>query len=349
MGCGPSLRTRRVSSMQTLHLGRAETPPRVKPRGAQKKGTRRLRRERSLKMKLPPGYVILFAVDSYTSMLHLKGAVQDAEALGKSLMNLGFEILVKLYNESATVNKIQKNLREICRKLPTRARVVIFFAGHGLRHEETGRTFYCTHNTQQDSLLTTAFDLEYIFTLTDFMPFQQLWIFDFCFSGGGCSSVVRRGQWELNCQEAPSISIMAAGRSGEQVVESRLLDTPLSSPMITPEVSPDSSPAPSPVHAAQGQGQGHFTEKPIPVPKMRRGEGRTKGLFTNCLVRALAKIHTSQRHRGVIKGKQSLAQMFVNIRGDVHQRGRLLGATQMPQLNTVQWYRNKRTDGVFFF
>ena len=140
---------------------------------------------------------------------------------------------------------------------------------------------------------------------------------------------------------------MAAGRSGEQVVESRLLDTPLSSPMITPEVSPDSSPAPSPVHAAQGQG--HFTEKPIPVPKMRRGEGRTKGLFTNCLVRALAKIHTNQRHRGVIKGKQSLAQMFVNIRGDVHQRGRLLGATQMPQLNTVQWYRNKRTDGVFFF
>jgi len=340
------LRTRRVSSMQTLHLGRAEISPRVKPRGAQKKGARRLRQERSLKTRLPPGYVLLFAVDSYTNMIHLKGAVQDAEALGKALMNLGFEILVKLYNENATVNKIQKTLREMCRKLPARARVVVFFAGHGVRHEETGRSFYCTHNTKQESLLTTAFDLECIFTLTDFMPFQQLWILDFCFSGGACSSVVRRGQWGLNYEEAPSISIMAAGRSGELVVESHLLDTPVSSPMITPEMSPDSSPAPSPVHAAEGQG--HFTE-PIPVPKMRRGEGRTKGLFTNCLVRALAKIHTIQRHRGVIKGKRSLAQVFVDVRGEVHQRGRLLGATQMPQLNTVQWYRSKRTEGVFFF
>jgi len=280
-------------------------------------------------------------------MRHLGGAVQDAMSLGEALTNLGFEILVKLYNEKCTVTAMQNKLREICRTLPMRAKIVIFFDGHGMRHKETERTFYCTSNTDPDSLLTTAFDLEYIFTLTDFMPFQQLWILDFCFSGGAASSVVRRGQWELNGVEAPSISIMSAGRSGEQVVESRLLDTPLSSPMITPEVSPDPSPTPSPVHAVKRQG--HFTE-PIPVPKTKRGEDRrTKGLFTNCLVRALKKTHAIQRHKGVIKGKQSLTQIFVNIRGDVHQKGRLLGVTQMPQLNTIQWYRNRRTDGVFFF
>lgn len=347
MGCGPSLRTRRVSSMQTLHLGRAETLSRVKPRGAQMKGARRLRQKRSLKTQPPPGFVVLFAVDLYTNMRHLSGAVQDAMALGESLANIGFEVLVKLYNEKCTVTAMQDKLREICRTLPMRARVVIFFAGHGMRHKETERTFYCAPNTDPNSLLTTAFDLEYIFTLTDFMPFQQLWILDFCFSGGAASSVVRRSNWEFNGAEAPSISIMSAGRSGEQVVESRLLDTPLSSPMITPEVSPDSSPAPSPVHAAQRQG--HFTEKPIPVPKVSRAGGRTKGLFTNCLVRALKRTHAIQRHKGVIKGKQSLTQIFVNIRQDVNQKGRLLGATQMPQLNTVQWYRNRRTDGVFFF
>lgn len=339
MGCGPSLRTRRVSSMHTLHLGQTEEPPRIViPRGAKRKVRRQ---SRSFKAKLPPGYVILFAVDSYAHMPQLKAAVRDADAIGSSLMKLGFEIIVKLYDEQCTSNAMREKLRESCKRLPTRARVVVFFAGHGVRHAETGRTFYCAIDTEKDSLLTTAFDLETMFTLTDFLPFQQLWIFDFCFSGGAISSVVRRGAWENNTEGA-SISIMAAGRCGEEAVESSLLETPVSSPMITPEVSP----VPSPVHAARAAHQCDFT-RPTPVPKIK--ERRTKGLFTNSIVRALTVVHKNQRHLGALKAKHSLSQLFVNVRCEVQQKCRLLGVSQTPQLSTVQWYRNKRTEGVFFF
>ena len=313
-------------------------------RGAQRK-VLACRKRSFKKATLPPGYVILCAVDSYTHMLHLNAAVRDATAIGDILMKLGFEIIVKLYNKQCTVSSIHQKLRESCKRLPNRARVVLFFAGHGLRHAETGRTFYCTYNTKHDSLLSTAFDLESIFTLTDFLPFQQLWCLDMCFSGGACSSIVRRGAQGNDGADGASISIMTAGRSGEQVVESYLLDTPVSSPMITPEVSPLPSPLPSPVNDAHRQ-RNDFT-RPTPTPKMTN-ERQAKGLFTNSLVFALTKLHKNQRHKGAFVAKQSLSQLFVNVRHEVQQKCRLLGITQIPQLNTVQWYRNIRTEGVFF-
>lgn len=343
MGCGSSFRTREAGKSRGEDSNKLRLSPLVvRPRGARRKQARPLQASPRSK-KLPPGYAVLCAVDTYAHLLHLSAAVADAEALGEALTNIGFRIIVKLYNNECTLNALHKALRGL--SLPQRSRLIVFFAGHGLRHYETGRTFYCTVNTKEDALATTAFDLETVFLLSDFLSFQQVWIFDFCFSGGASSSVVRRGAWTLDCEEAPSISIMTAGKSGEYATESRLLDTPLSSPMITPEVSPEHSPVPSPVHANNKV----TFDKPFPVPRIKKNSGKSKGLFTNALVRALIKVHTLKRHRGYESGRQSLTQVFVNVRGDVHQKARTLGVTQSPQLNTIHWYRNKRTDGVFFF
>ena len=121
---------------------------------------------------------MLFAVDTYTYMTPLSAAVSDADAVANCLTNFGFKIVVRLYNKECTLTALQQKLKETCTALASNARVLIFFAGHGLQHANTGRTFYCTVHTDQNRLLSTGFDVETIFTLMDFMPKHQAWVMD---------------------------------------------------------------------------------------------------------------------------------------------------------------------------
>ena len=363
MGCGPSYRTTKVSSLHSINIGKpSEKVVDHANRGAISKSKRvggGRSNSKAKAFKLAPGYVILFAVDTYKKLPPLSAAVNDAKSLEKCLLMLGFKIVGKLYNERCTLSALQKRLRDCSQRLPDKSRVVFFFAGHGLQHRQTGRTFYCTANTDPEDLLSTAFDMETIFTLTDFMPYQQAWIMDFCYSGGACMSTVRRDVFDPACMHSnfPSISILTAGRSGETVVESERLTTPTISPLVTPEVTPQVSPMPSPAQSPThrrllevGSSSSSQELVPIPVPVLSaRHSVRSKGLFTNCLVRELQRVFVRQRQKGVRAGRQSLTQIFVNVRSDVQRHSRLLSVSQTPQLSKLHWYRQKHAEGEIFF
>ena len=346
MGCGPSLQPKKVASLQTLLQ---PTPDELvltrSSRGAKPKISSGAKEAYKTENVLQ-GYALFFAVDTYTYLTPLSAAVSDADAMAKCLTNLGFKVVLKLYNNACTLPVLQQKLRESCNQIATNAKVLIFFAGHGLRHAVTGRTFYCTVNTEQSRLLSTAFDLETIFTLMDFMPKHQAWVMDFCFSGGACMSTVRRG-YDIDSDESPSISVVTAGRSGESVVESELVETPTCSPLRTPQGTPNASPR----HAEGGQVffSNEMNHRPLPIPKFHSVPVRkTKGLFSHCLVRELKKVYAKQRHQGK-SAKVSLTQLFVAVRCEVQRQSRRLGIRQTPQLSRIHWYRQKKAEGEFFF
>lgn len=180
----------------------------------------------------------------------------------------------------------------------------------------------------------------------DFMPKHQAWVMDFCFSGSACMSTVRRG-FDSVGDNSPSISVVTAGRSGESVVESELVETPTCSPMRTPQGTPNASPR----HAEGGQVffSNEMNHRPLPIPKFHSvSVTKTKGLFSHCLVRELKKVYAKQRHQGK-SAKVSLTQLFVAVRCEVQRQSRRLGVKQTPQLSRIHWYRQKKAEGEFFF
>ena len=357
MGCGPSLQPKKVASLHTLSHTDVDEPHAeqllLASRGAKPKlfsgDTAKKYQRRSFRQRK---YAALFAVDCYTYMTHLSAAVADAHCMAKCLSNLGFKVVVQLYNEACTLPALQQKLRDCATKLSTEARVLFFFAGHGLRHNLTGRTFYCTVHTDKNNLLSTGFDVESIFTLMDFMPKQQAWVMDFCFSGGACMSTVRRGSNDWEDESSPSIAVMTAGKSGESVVESDLIETPTCSPMVTPQITPEASPKHEPNSQFFDDGE-NKSMLPLAVPHAPTFQHvpvkKTKGLFTHCLARELKKVHARHRHRGQEVGKSSLTQVFVAVRSEVVRQSQRLGVQQTPQLSRIHWYRQKKAEGEFFF
>lgn len=339
MGCGPSAKPHKISSVHSLNAQSANF------RGANPKSKRR---HAVPPEGLPPGYAILFAVDNYTNMLSLKAAVRDAESVGKRLEELNFKILRRLYNEKCTATAVESLLRQEFRRIPPRSRVVFFFAGHGRRDRDTQRTFYCTVDATEDNLCATAFDLEQIYLLTDFWCYQQAWVMDFCYSGGACASVVRRGGARFNFVNSPSISFVTAGRTNEEALEAPMPDTPVLSPMVTPEASPDVTPVPSPKNAS-GATMGF---PPVVLPHALRVAslvGKPKGVFSAALSTALRNASVRKRHLGKKNGAISLTQIFVALRSQVQNHSSTFGHVQTPQISHLHWYRNKPAEGEFFF
>ena len=159
-------------------------------------------------------------------------------------------------------------------------------------------------------------------------------------------STVRRGFGGEN-DESPSIAVITAGKSGESVVESALIETPTCSPLRTPQVTPDASPKHTENNIFFSGKTGH---QPLPVPQFRSVPLRkTKGLFTHCLIRELKRLHRKQRHQGNGAGMVSLTQLFVAVRCEVQRQSRCLGIVQTPQLSRIHWWRQKKAEGEFFF
>jgi len=347
MGCSSSTRARRVHSLRAVDCERAS-------RETHKRGAKPKRKGNRAEKAYPPekAVVFLFAVDVYLHQLPLTAAVADAVALGNALATLGFTVKGQLFNENCTLSALQRELRCAADALCENTRVLVFFAGHGMLDPKTQRTFYCTHETRSDALVSTAFDIEQIFLLTDFFPRHQAWVLDCCYSGGACSSVRRGSGYKKT--GSPSVQIVSAGRAGEEVLETRLA-TPQISPLVTPETSPnntpDITPVPSPthgnklrqppVHADAGRVQ------PLKLPRLLRQNVKSKGIFTSFFIREL-KRH-AQRQRRQATQITTLTDIFIRIRSDVQRESARWGHAQTPQMGRAHWYRDKRAEGEFVF
>ena len=286
---------------------------------------------------LPKGYAVLFAVDEYTRLLPLRGAVEDAKALEKVLGRLGFEVVVTLHNTRCTPVAVERTLTKVAEDLPEQSRLFVFFAGHGVVHAHTGRVFYCTPQTHPERLPTTGFDLEKIHSLRDFLPRQQLWVFDFCFSGG---AVVRsRGaRVDYRAFAAPCVQFISAGTADQLVSEIDLLAFTTDSPLCTPF----GTPTPSPRHNAPSP-----TTTVPRVPQVPR----VGGLFALVLVRILTALAEERDRRDDARPLFVPAtEIFLRVRRKVLRSSEsMLAQLQTPQMNRGLWWRDERADGDFVF
>jgi hypothetical protein len=286
---------------------------------------------------------VLFAVDEYARFLSLKGAVADATALGAVLKQLGFEIAVTLYNTQCTPEAVESALLRAAETLPEHSRLCVFFAGHGVVHAPTGRVFYCTPDTHPERLTTTGFDLEKVHALRDFLPRHQLWIMDFCFSGGAAAR--SRGATNYAAFAAPSVQFMSAGNAHQLVSEIDTLTFGTSSPLCTPF----GTPTPSPRHQQQNGG---FADPPARSVAAVL-PARVGGLFAVVLVRVLrvlAQAQGAQRANGGALLRVSATDIFLRVRRKVLRSSEtLLGQLQTPQLDRQLWWRDDRADGEFVF
>ena len=359
MGCSLSAKARRVHSLHTFdqrHTRRdtleARGTRRARERGAKPKRKRSRVADAYPKAK---GVVFLFAVDQYQHQLPLAAAVADAVALENALTVLGFVVAVRLFNQACTLEALQNTLRNAADTLDPKTRVLLFFAGHGLRDAQTGRTFYCTYETRQDALVSTSFDIERIFLFADLFPRQQAWILDCCYSGGACMSSTRRGGGYKNIG-SPSVQIVSAGRAGEEVLESCIATpqiSPLSTPESTPNQTPGVTPTPSPTHAGVSwQPLAHADVKimqPVRVPQLTRKNIKSKGIFTSFFIRELKRVAQSYQRGSTKNHYASLTDIFVRVRSAVQKESTRWGHTQTPQIGRVCWYRGKRAEGEFVF
>lgn len=296
---------------------------------------------------LPPGYAILVACDTYTRVPGLKGAVADAVALGDVLQNLGFRILSSLYDEACTPESIEGALRTAAETLPESARLLVFFAGHGMVHEGTGRVFYSTPHTYPDRLLTTGgWDLQRLHSLRDFLPRHQLFIFDFCYSG----AAVVRSRSLYNDFASPSVQFLSAGAADQRVseVSTFLTHSPLCTPFGTPEHSPK--------HGGSGTKKQDDAACASPPPQRLRQHSLPPaahfgGIFASTLVAVLRAVHAHHQAGGPQTAARHVTttEVFSKVRRKVLSWSKRHGLKQTPLLERSHWWRDHRAEGDFLF
>ena len=297
---------------------------------------------------LPSGYALLFAVDTYSHVVPLKGAVADAKKMRAVLEQLGFTILCAVYNAACTKDVVERMLMDAAEKLPEKARVLVFFAGHGLRHPATQRVFYAAQNTRPSELLTTGYDLQHLHTLRDFLPQHQLFVFDFCYSG---SATVRSRSQYMDFA-SPSVQFMSAGSADEQVGEVDTLEFLSHSPLCTPFDTPSHSPK----NATPPSKELHFE---IVSHRLRQVSAAPAsvaqqfgGIFAATLVSvlaAVANLHKRQLGSGAALRHISATEVFLRTRRKVIRSSKRYGIKQTPQIERSPFWRDLRCEGDFLF
>lgn len=334
------------------HAPRAEIyPDRVVPRGARRQTSSAVATA-SGPIQLPPGYALLFAVDAYLRVVPLQGAVADAEHLRAVLERLGFVVLRAVYDDACTPDEVERVLRDTAETLPTAARLLVFFAGHGLRHTTTRRVFYATHATDPSALLSTGFDLQRLHALRDFLPKHQLFVFDFCYSGA--ATVRSRSQYADFA--SPSVQFMSAGAAEEQVGEVDTLTFLSHSPLCTPFATPSHSPKSG--NSSDGSTEPTFDSVPdrlrqlsvpaAPIAAARRIGGIFASTLTGVLT-AVANLHARQTAHGTVPRRISATEVFLRVRRKVLSTSKRYGLQQTPQIERSPFWRDCRCEGEFLF
>ena len=303
-------------------------------------------------LQLPAGYALLFAVDTYSHVVPLKGAVADAENMRAVLERLGFVTLHAVYDAACTPDAVERALRDTAETLPEAAHLVVFFAGHGLRHPTTRRVFYATQTTDPSALLSTGFDLQRLHALRDFLPKHQLFVFDFCYSGA--ATVRTRSQYADFA--SPSVQFMSAGSAEEQVGEVDTLAFLSHSPLCTPFCTPSHSPKSG--HSSDDSAGAPFDPASrrlrqlslpaAPAPAARRFGGIFASTLAGVLA-AVADLHARQTRHGATPRRISATDVFLRVRRKVLSSSKRYGLKQTPQIERSPFWRDVRCEGELLF
>ena len=184
-----------------------------------------------IKAMYPKSVAVVIGIDHYDAWPQLTYAVEDAKHMQKALKDLGFDEVLTLTDKEATRARILHLLEaELPQKVGDKDRVLIFFAGHAqTANLPDGRQmgYLLPVNAQRENYTATGIAMEQIRTLAERIPSKHvLFAIDACYSGlllrpGGATAQALDQDTRLRAQNwvtSPAIQLVAAGRSGEQVV-----------------------------------------------------------------------------------------------------------------------------------
>ncbi|WP_318780879.1 caspase, EACC1-associated type [Dendronalium phyllosphericum] len=167
-------------------------------------------------------YALLIGVSEYQSseINPLDGVVKDIEAMQRVLQNSeigGFDEVKFLLNpDSITMqSEIEQLFMEKCQKDDI---VMLYFSGHGYRHED-GNLFFITHNTQINPQglprIATAVDAKFIHEryMSRSKSQRQVLILDCCFSGAFAESMGAKKLVALNINDEIAQQLGDEGRA----------------------------------------------------------------------------------------------------------------------------------------
>jgi hypothetical protein len=95
-------------------------------------------------------FALVIGINNYRNLDRLKTAVNDARSVAQVLKaDYGFETTLIL-NEQATRDNIMKELNTLRRKLTSRDRLLIYYAGHGDYNRDTDTAYWLPVNADKD-------------------------------------------------------------------------------------------------------------------------------------------------------------------------------------------------------
>ncbi len=137
----------------------------------------------------PRKYALLIGIDNYIGggiegISPLKYAVKDAESLEDVLESRGWDA-VAVVKEDATRRRIIRELYQLALKTRPLDRVLIYFAGHGVRDPfSRDHTYWLTYESSLASLAADGIRLNHILEYVMDIPAQEkIVILDHCYGG----------------------------------------------------------------------------------------------------------------------------------------------------------------------
>ncbi len=148
----------------------------------------------------PDAYAVVIGVERYRhpGLPSAQFAARDARAVGAYLTrSMGFDPknVVVLENEAAGKGDLVKYLGTWLRNRATaKGRLLVFFAGHGTPHPETGEGYLLPHDADANYPEDTGYGLRALYETLGGLPSRDIRVvLDACFSGLGPRSVLAMG------------------------------------------------------------------------------------------------------------------------------------------------------------
>ena len=150
------------------------------------------------------------------------GAAREDGQLIEQVLGPMFSEVQSRYDADVTKTAIERDLADLAKRFKKPSvvgRLYIMFAGHGI--EDDYGAYFCTHETQVEDLMGTAFPLERVKNYMKRIGIKhQVIVMDSCYSGGlFLASRARDSEWEASMASKPAIYGMTAVSAGEEAIE----------------------------------------------------------------------------------------------------------------------------------
>lgn len=180
----------------------------------------------------PNLWVLTIGVSDYKNQnLSLKYADSDATSISKVFKSQEGRLFSKVHyrtllNQKATRDNIIKYMGDFLGQAAYDDVVIIFVAGHGVKHKQTGSYYFLTYDAEPDNLLSRGLrwtDFDEAVNILQTNVSKVLLLFDTCHAGA--MKVAMRGaeageDLAETLKKSEGIFILSASKAGEQSEES---------------------------------------------------------------------------------------------------------------------------------